>query len=146
MSRILCVVFFCFFCIINMVMNMYKRRILILAGIGCGVLGAVAVFYLLAQQGIGIGCPVYQLTGLRCPGCGNSRAALALLQLELVTALQYNWLFPLEFGYLLWFLGKSCAAYLRAGRFSYQPKSWWPDAAVLAAVLLWGILRNILGI
>lgn len=128
------------------VMEMYKRRIGILLGIGSGILAAVAVFYLLGRQGIGIGCPVYQLTGLRCPGCGNSRAVLALLRLDFSGAFRYNLLFLPELFYLLWVIGKSSLSYLRTGHFRYQTKAWWLDAALLVLLLLWSIFRNLWGI
>ena len=104
----------------------------------------MAIFYFLAQWGIGLGCPFYQLTGLQCPGCGNSRAALALLRLDLPGALQYNPLFPVEFGYLLWVLLSGCRHYLTTGRFSYLPKRIWIEITVLVLVVAWGILRNFL--
>lgn len=125
---------------------MRKRRMVVLLVLGCVALAAAGLFYLLALQGIGIGCPVYQLTGLRCPGCGNSRAILACFRLDLMAAWQHNWMFPLEFGYLLWVAGNLCVGYLRTGRFSYYPKRWRMDAALLAILLLWGIFRNIFGI
>lgn len=112
--------------------------------LGAGALAAVAVISVLAQHGLGIPCPVYRLTGLQCPGCGNSRAALALLRLDLKAALGYNLLFPLEFGYLLWVILRICYAYWQTGRFSYRPLRPWIDAVVLAAVILWGIIRNII--
>ena len=38
----------------------------------------------------GIGCPLHALTGLPCPGCGATRATLALLRLDLPGALAFN--------------------------------------------------------
>ena len=123
---------------------MNKQRILILLAIGTALAGAVAIFYLLARAGIGLGCPFYQITGLQCPGCGNSRAALALIRLDFKSALGFNPLFPLEFGYLLWVAGLSGRNYLKTGRFHYQPKWLWMDIALLVLVIIWGILRNLL--
>ncbi len=37
-----------------------------------------------------IGCPVYQLTGLYCPGCGTARALTALAYGKLGEAAGYN--------------------------------------------------------
>ena len=125
---------------------MKKRRILILFAFAGVAVAGIAVFYLLAQRGIGIGCLFHEITGLQCPGCGNSRAALALLRLDVVGALRYNLLFPLEFSYLLWVLCHGSMAYLKSGRFRYLPKWVWMDASVLALVLIWGIVRNFIGI
>ena len=127
-----------------MVMNVKKRRICFLLVMGAAATAVVAIFYFLSRQGIGLGCVFYQLTGLQCPGCGNSRAAIALLQMDILGAFRHNLLFPLEFGYLLWVALCSCKAYLQTGRFSYKPKHWWTDAAVLALVVIWGVVRNLL--
>ena len=121
---------------------MKGRRAWILGGLGAAAVAAVAVFYLLAQRGIGIGCPLFLLTGLRCPGCGNSRAAIALLQGDLWGALNRNLLFPLEFGYLAWVAGCCAVGFWKNGRFAYRPRCVWIDVVVLAGVVLWGICRN----
>lgn len=105
---------------------------------------AVGVFYALAQLGIGIPCPFYSLTGLLCPGCGNSRAALALLRLDLPAALACNPMFPVQFSYLLFVYIRCCTAYLKGGDFTYRSSFPLLDAAVLALTVLWGILRNLL--
>ena len=121
---------------------MKKQRACFLVGLAAAAAAAVAVFYLLAQQGIGLSCPLYSLTGLRCPGCGNSRAAIALLEGDLLRALEVNLLFPLEFGYLLWVAGCCGVSYWKSGKFQYRPRWAWADIAILAMVVLWGICRN----
>jgi hypothetical protein len=124
------------------VMRVKKQRAWVLLALAAGAAAAIAIFYFLAQRGIGIGCPLYLLTGLRCPGCGNSRAALALLQGDLLRALEMNLLFPLEFGYLLWVAGCCGAHFWKNGKLQYRPRWVWADAVILAVVVLWGICRN----
>ena len=119
-----------------------RHRRLLLAG--ALALAAGILFYFLARQGIGIPCLFYRFTGLQCPGCGNSRAALALMRLDFAGALGYNLLFPLEFFYLSWVVVHCCKSYLRGGRFAYRTPALWLDIAVLAAVLLWWVVRNII--
>ena len=119
-----------------------RRRNLLLAGLG--VAAAVAVFVILARQGIGIPCLFYTVTGLQCPGCGNSRAALALLRLDLPAALGYNLLFPLEFGYIAWVVFCCARAYWKGKPFAYRTPSIWLDIGVLTAVLAWWVVRNFL--
>lgn len=120
-----------------------KRRHRLLLGAAAAAT-AVVIFYILAKMGIGIPCLFYQITGWQCPGCGNSRAALALLRLDLKAALEYNLLFPLEFGYIGWVVFCCCRNYLRGKGFSYKPKLIGIDIGVLAAVLGWWIVRNVL--
>ena len=117
------------------------RRLLLGAA---AALAAVAVFCILAKMGIGFPCLFYQITGWQCPGCGNSRAAMALLRLDFKGALGYNLLFPLEFGYIGWVLFYCCRNYLRGKGFFYKPPVIGIDIGVLAAVLGWWIVRNVL--
>ena len=42
-----------------------------------------------------IGCPIYKITGLRCPFCGMTRAHLAFLFYGIQSALEYHKLFYL---------------------------------------------------
>jgi hypothetical protein len=104
--------------------------------------GGVFLLYLL-QSGLRIPCPVYTLTGLQCPGCGNTRATLALLRLDFQSVLRYNLLYPLEMLYLLWVAMISVRNYLRTGRFSYRAPCPALDISFLGLILLWTIVRNI---
>ncbi len=108
------------------------------------ILALGGVYCILARQGLGIPCIFYTVTGLRCPGCGNSRAALALLRLDVKAALGYNMLFPLEFFYIVWVLFWCSRAYLRGGKFSYKPRWPWIDLGILVLVVLWGVVRNLI--
>ena len=123
----------------NFVFTRRHRNLLLGAGILCA---AVAVFYILARHGIGIPCLFHRLTGLQCPGCGNSRAALALLQWDLAAAFGYNPMFLPEFLYIVWVLLHCARSYLRGKPFAYKPPFLWLDILLLASVILWGILRN----
>lgn len=125
---------------------MKKHKMLCLLGLSIVALAGICIFYLLAQHGISIGCPLYVHTGLRCPGCGNSRAAIALIEGNFITALNFNLLFPLEFGYLLRVLIKCSINYWCSNQFAYRPHHWWVDAIILGIVVLWGIIRNFLHI
>lgn len=82
-----------------------KTRLLPLALCVLGALGIGALVYLYFhspyEQTVTI-CPIYQLTGLRCPGCGMTRALYCLLHLDLQGVFRENpFLFVLPFaGYL----------------------------------------------
>ena len=120
-----------------------RRRTHILL-ISLGVLAAVAIFYILACHGIGVPCLFYKVTGLLCPGCGNSRAAMALLELDIQGALGYNLLFPLEFLYIAWVYCCCCRQYLKTGRFTYRPPFVAADITLLILLLIWWVVRNLL--
>lgn len=54
---------------------------------------AVAFVYLFFHV-VGIGCPIQFFTGVSCPGCGMTRAALAVLRGDFAAALSFH---PLVF-------------------------------------------------
>ena len=109
----------------------------------CVAAGA-GLYAALALLGIGLSCPIRQVTGLQCPGCGNSRAALALLRFDFAASFQYNPLFMAQAGYILWVYVISCIRYVRGKRPLYEPPLPWMDIVLLVVFLGWGILRNIL--
>ena len=82
-------------------------RVLRLAGpvlCGCALAGAAA--YLAAVDPSAPGthlptCPLYELTGLWCPGCGLTRATHAVLRGHLGAAFGYNLFFPLFLGAII---------------------------------------------
>ena len=84
-------------------------------------------------------CLFHDLTGLHCPGCGSTRAAHALLHGRVGEALAFNLVFTLglplaalALGWRRW----------RKGRWSLPAVS---GPAVLAGLLLFGVLRNVPG-
>ena len=107
-------------------------------------MGFVAVVYILGKFGVGIPCIFHVITGLDCPGCGNTRAVLSLIQLNFSEMLKYNLLFPLEAGYLLWVYFWAARKCLKTGRFSYESPLPILDRIFLILLVLWWVLRNIL--
>ena len=119
------------------------RQLILFLGVPVVAVG-IAVFYILAQQGIGIPCLFRSITGLECPGCGNSRAALALLRLDIAAAFGYNPLFFVEFFYLAWVLFHCTRAYLNGKTFGYKPPFPLMDIILLILILAWWPIRNLL--
>ena len=108
----------------------------LLAGIGYGMI--------CKTTSLGIPCILHEITGLDCPGCGMTRAVLALARLDLAAAFGYNHLWPLIIGYLLWVGIGSSIAYVKRGEICYLPGKIWVHAVLLTAVVAYGVLRNIL--
>ena len=105
-------------------------------------LAALALAFL-ASRGIAVPCLFHRLTGLLCPGCGNTRAAVALMRLELSAALSYNLFAPLEFFYIGWVYFFTAKHYIRTNRIAYRTPSIAFDICVLVVVVAWGIVRNL---
>ena len=89
-------------------------------------------------------CPIYELTGLYCPGCGSGRAAQALLRGDLRACLGHN-LLALPLGLLCG--GVLGWEYLRVVFPGLGlKKARLPDrfgGAVLALLLIFTLLRNL---
>lgn len=87
-------------------------------------------------------CPFLSLTGWECPGCGSQRALHSLLHLHIIDALHYNVLLVLSIPYIALLL--SAEAYrTRFSKFYlhvHKPVYVW---CYLAAVILWGVVRNL---
>ena len=76
------------------------------------------------------GCPVREMTGLKCPGCGSGRAMAALLQGDVMAMMYWNALLV------------TLAMFLMAAGFC-QPWRWHGWLALGAVVTLFGMVRNL---
>lgn len=91
-------------------------------------------------------CPFLMLTGgFRCPGCGSQRAIHALLHLDLKGAFIHN---PLVIISLPFLLLLSVAAITKESNpgFYNRINGSTTSKVLLALVLIWWVLRNIIGI
>lgn len=90
-------------------------------------------------------CIFRSITGLQCPGCGSQRFLHALLHGNVVEAVSYNYLLvlaiPLIF-FLLW-LQYNRRKYSRIYAKVYSPIF---ILSILAVIVLWTVIRNILAI
>jgi hypothetical protein len=67
-----------------------KRNPKLVWGSFLGIGGLLYLKVWLPTTGIGIPCVFHEVTGLYCPGCGITRAALSLLELDWDQAARYN--------------------------------------------------------
>jgi hypothetical protein len=95
-------------------------------------------------------CPFHELTGLWCPGCGSTRAAVSLSHGNLVEAFRHNVLFLPALAALVWVW----AAYaLRSFVPSTSEHAWARNPLtrlkhpqyLLAVILAFWVVRNIPG-
>ena len=80
-------------------------------------------------------CPFFVLTGLKCPGCGTTRAFHAALHGRFAEALRFNAVLPAMLVRLVY-----CLTFPRHAQ---RPTFVW---TFLAFVVIWWIIRNVIGI
>ncbi len=119
-----------------------KKVILLSAAVAAG---GVALAFLIKLTGHGIPCFFHLVTGLKCPGCGNTTAVLALLSFDFGSAIRANLLMPLEFAYMGWLALLSAVNYVKTGKTDLIAKPDWLNIAVAVIVAAWGVVRNIIG-
>lgn len=107
---------------------------------------AAAALMLAKRLGGFIPCIFHQLTRLRCPGCGNTRAAAALVHGRLADSLRLNYAYPAQYAYLFTVFLRGFRSYVRGGKVSLNPRYPVPEYVFLGLMLVWGVVRNILGV
>lgn len=106
---------------------------------------SIGLFYaFLAKQGFAFPCIFRKFTGLLCPGCGNTRAVLALLRFDFIKALKFNPLFPIEFGYIGFIYIVSSLNYIKGKKFRYSGTPIAIDIIVISIVIIGTLIRNII--
>ena len=122
-----------------------KKRLRRVMVIGIGLL-AVGLIYALVCRWLGFGLPCLfrTVTGWQCPGCGVSRMCLRLLKGDVQGAYRANSVLLLSLPALLAVLVDATVRYVRGG--GWRTKGWSTVLAwILVAVLLvYGVLRNVL--
>ncbi|MDR2913566.1 MAG: DUF2752 domain-containing protein [Tannerella sp.] len=92
-------------------------------------------------------CPVYTLTGYKCPGCGSQRAFYHLFHGNFVTAFMYNPLMMLLVPYVLFGIYIEYMTDRNNPRIVYLRNLFFGKWAVLilaVIILLYTISRNLL--
>jgi hypothetical protein len=91
-------------------------------------------------------CPFHRITGWYCPGCGGQRALHELLHGHFAAALRLN---PFAVLVFLPLAGAAFAAYALRVLGVIRPRPFalrnWQVILLLAAMLLFGVLRNVWG-
>lgn len=118
---------------------LYRKRIVRIYAVALAI--GAAYYALITFAGIKVPCIYVTWFGLACPGCGATRMVLSMLQLDFRAAFGHNpMLFVLFFLWnavaLLYFLGRP--GFVRQRGFLYGVL-----AVTMAALFVWGILRNL---
>lgn len=90
-------------------------------------------------------CSFKMLTGLSCPGCGSQRALHALLNGHLAEAFRFNALFIVEIPLIALLLGLRYSG-KRGSRLRHVLGTQTFILLILATIIIWTVVRNILEI
>lgn len=90
-------------------------------------------------------CPLYAITGFKCPGCGSQRAIHALLNGDLATAFKMNGLLVMSIPFILLLIYSEITR-KKHPELYVRVHNIYVIYAVLAIVIIWWITRNIIGI
>ena len=118
----------------------FIRLVLLTAAV---LLAAFGLYFLFVRFGIGFVCIFNKITTLKCPGCGNTHAVDALLHFRFHEAFRFNYLLPVALFYMAWVYAVSAVSYIKKGKFHYISPFRTLDIAVLAALIVWFVVRNI---
>lgn len=94
----------------------------------------------------GIPCIFYEMTGLKCPGCGMTRAVMALLRFDVYGALQYNAFSFFITAYILLVTVHTSGEYINSGKYHICAGKEYISIIFLVLLLLWSVVRNVFGI
>lgn len=118
--------------------------------IAVGLLGMVLALYL-SRTDLGAEnhflpkCSLHSLTGLYCPGCGNTRATQALLSGDLSGAVRQNISFVIALPFLLFGAARTWIRWVYPGCLRSLEFRWRYSYSVslIALIVAFTVLRNI---
>ncbi len=120
------------------------KKLLTVYAVVAAVLGAYAVVVLGFH--ISIPCVFRLITGLKCPGCGNTGFVINAAHFRFGEALRSNYMFIPEMLYVGYAAGHASVTYLRTGNADFMIKPGWLNIAFLVLFLGWWVVRNIAGL
>lgn len=125
-----------------------KKRTLKAAAVWliCGAAGLLYALIITKTALPAIPCIVYKITGLKCPGCGNTTAVLSLLRLDISAAFRANLMALPELAFILWAALSYTLVYIRTGKKQLAPKPDRLNWVFLILLVIWTVVRNIMGI
>ena len=104
---------------------------------------AAGIVYYLIPDGIRIKCPVFEITGFYCPGCGVTRMCLNLIDLKFYEAFRSNCGVFVCMPFLAVFFGIRWYGWIKTGKPSYSTPMKIMVWTMIVILLIFGIMRNI---
>ena len=118
--------------------NAIIKRDAILAG------GGILYYIFIRITGLAIPCVFRKITGWLCPGCGITRAILALADCEPAKAFAYNQYIFVAAPAVIYFVLRCDYLYIRRGRIKLNKIENIILYICLIGALVFGVLRNII--
>lgn len=125
-----------------------KKRIRYIIALIIGGVAAAVIYALFdpTEYAFFPKCPFLLLTGgLRCPGCGSQRALHSLLHLEFKEAFLYNPLIIISIPFIILLCTASLCKESHPHLYNTLNSSI-VSRSLLVIVIVWWILRNIIGL
>jgi len=123
---------------------MHRRRCFANAIVGVVLLVcAAAYFFPPGTARFWPQCPIHQLFGIDCPGCGATRALAALLHGHLRDALRFNALFVLLLPFAIAGAALSYRRALEHGSFRWPNPPRFATYATCGIALIFTVARNL---
>jgi len=117
------------------------KKIIALIGVACLLGGGYAI---LCMQGITIPCVFFEVTGLRCPGCGVTHMMIDLIHLDFGAAFHANQALFILLPFFVFFGIKITIRYIRTGSLRLTKTENIICLIVIILLLIFAILRNLL--
>ena len=88
-------------------------------------------------------CPIREYFGFLCPGCGGTRAVMALLHGQVGEAVRLNALFVILLPFGIWFGAESYRRAVRLREFEWPRVPTAVVYGIALAGLVFAVLRNV---
>lgn len=116
-----------------------KAGLFLIAALAVGYIYIAIVEYI----GFGIPCVFYEITGLRCPGCGVTQMCISLINFDIGGAFKSNGMLLILLPILGYVFGKYALTYIKTGRPLLSQKQNVLIYICIGLLLLFAIFRNI---
>lgn len=116
-----------------------RKKIIFIYALILGI--GIPYYFLVSKLGVGIPCPIYELTGFLCGSCGVSRMFISMIEFRMSEAFRYNCVW-----FVLFFVWNLIALLIFIGKPGWiRSRAFLSKAAEVSVFILFlfMILRNI---
>jgi Protein of unknown function (DUF2752) len=111
--------------------------------VGIGAASAMVAYFNPVTAGFFPTCPLYQATGLYCPGCGLTRGFHALFNGDIPRALHFNVLLPVYVFIFCYFIVSLVLFAARGRGLTFKVFKPWMAWSFFLVSITFAVLRNL---